>query len=142
LGDTVAQTQAVIPFQILLVALFALLLRWLERGQHDVIAFLREENRARKTQLAGRRLRVTDGQRRRLATAGRRLGRALLRDVATLDTPDTILRRHRELIARKWTYARRRPVRPGDALAAGSVYGVLRDEWLAAQNFRLPRNVT
>ena len=28
-------------------------------------------------------------------------------------TPDTILRWHRELIARKWTYARRRPGRPG-----------------------------
>src|SRR5262245_9846821 len=31
--------------------------------------------------------------------------------VATLVTPDTILRWHRELIARKWTYARRRPGR-------------------------------
>ena len=38
---------------------------------------------------------------------------AVLRDVATLVTPDTILRWHRELIARKWTYTRRRPGRPG-----------------------------
>jgi hypothetical protein len=36
----------------------------------------------------------------------------VLREVATLVTPDTILRWHRELIARKWTYARRRPGRP------------------------------
>ena len=41
------------------------------------------------------------------------LGRHVLREVATLVTPDTILRWHRELIARKWTYLRRRPGRPG-----------------------------
>ena len=38
--------------------LLAMLLGWLEREQHDVIAFLREENRALKTQLAGRRLQL------------------------------------------------------------------------------------
>ena len=92
--------------------LLAGLLGWLEREQRDVIAFLREENRALKAQLAGRRLRLKDAQRRRLAVLGQRLGRAALRDVATLVTPDTILRWHRELIARKWTYARRRPGRP------------------------------
>ena len=86
-----------VPFQILL----AMLLGWLECEQRDVITFLREENRALKAQLAGRRLRLTDAQRRRLAMLGHRLGRAVLRDVATLVTPDTILRWHRELIARK-----------------------------------------
>jgi hypothetical protein len=93
--------------------LLTALLGWLEREQCDVIAFLREENRALKAQLAGRRLQLDDPQRRRLAVLGQRLGRAVLRDVATLVTPDTILRWHRELIARKWTYARRRPGRPG-----------------------------
>ena len=33
-------------------------------------------------------------------------------EVATLVTPDTILRWHRDQIARKWTYARTRPGRP------------------------------
>jgi hypothetical protein len=33
--------------------------------------------------------------------------------VATLVTPDTILRWHRQLVARKWTYARRSPGRAG-----------------------------
>ena len=98
-----------VPFQILLAAL----LGWLEREQRDVIAFLREENRALKPQPAGRRLRLPDAQRCRLAVRGQRLGRAVLRDVATLVTPDTILRWHRELIARKWTYARSRAGRPG-----------------------------
>ena len=66
-----------------------------------------------KAQLGRRRLRLDDDQRRRLAVLGQRLGRALLHEVATLVTPDTVLRWHRELIARKWTYARRRQGRPG-----------------------------
>jgi putative transposase len=93
--------------------LLTALLGWLEREQRDVIGFLREENRVLKAQLAGRRLHLNDGQRRRLAVLGQRLGRAVLRDVATLVTPDTILRWHRELIARKWTYTRQRPGRRG-----------------------------
>jgi putative transposase len=93
--------------------ILAALLGWLEREQRDVIAFLREENRTLKAQLSGRQLQLNDEQRRRLAVLGQRLGRAVLREVATLVTPDTILRWHRELIARKWTYARRRSGRPG-----------------------------
>ncbi|MGH9200999.1 MAG: integrase core domain-containing protein, partial [Vicinamibacterales bacterium] len=56
---------------------------------------------------------MDDGQRRRLAVLGQRLGRGLLRKLSTLVTPDTILRWHREMVARKWTYARRRHGRPG-----------------------------
>jgi hypothetical protein len=54
-----------------------------------VIAFLREENRALRAQLAGRRLRLSDARRRRLAVLGQRLGHAVLREVATLVTPET-----------------------------------------------------
>ena len=87
--------------------------RWLECEQRDVIAFLREENRVLKAQLGRRRLRLDDEQRRRPAVLGDRLGRGLLREFATLVTPDTILRWHRELVAQKWTYPRQRPGRPG-----------------------------
>ena len=38
--------------------------------------------------------------------------RAALREIATIATPDTLLRWHRQLIARKWTYARK-PARCG-----------------------------
>ena len=88
------------PFQFVV----AMLCGWLQREQEDVIAFLREENRVLKARLEGRRLRLDDDERRRLAALGHRLGRRLLADVATIVTPDTILRWHRELVARKWTY--------------------------------------
>jgi hypothetical protein len=44
---------------------------------------------------------------------GERLGRQVLAEVASLVTPETILRWHRELIARKWTYGSPRHGRPG-----------------------------
>jgi putative transposase len=86
---------------------------WLEREQREIIEFLREENRVLKAQLHGRRLRLNDEDRRRLAVIGHRLGRRILAQIATIVTPDTILRWHRELVARKWTYATSRPGRPG-----------------------------
>ena len=58
-----------------------------------------------------RRLRLSDEDRRRLAVRAHRLGREALRDVATIVTPDTLLRWHRQLVARKWTYTNRRPSR-------------------------------
>jgi putative transposase len=58
-------------------------------------------------------MRLSDDERRRLAVIGQRLGRRILAHVATLVTPATILRWHRELIARKWTYATSRLGRPG-----------------------------
>ena len=48
---------------------------WLQGEQEDVIAFLREENRVLKARLEGRRLRLDDHERRRLAELGYRLGR-------------------------------------------------------------------
>jgi putative transposase len=97
------------PLQVLLVTLAG----WVNRHQQHVIEYLVEENRVLKEQVKGRRLRLTDDQRRRLAAKGRRLGRRVLRQVATIVTPDTILRWHRQLIARKWTFTPKRPGRPG-----------------------------
>ena len=97
-----------IPAQLIVAAL----LGWLQREQSEAIAYLREENRILKSQLRNQSLRLTDDERRRLATIGARLGRRLLTQVATIVTPDVILRWHRQLIARKWTYSNRRPGRP------------------------------
>src|ERR1043165_8140106 len=52
-----------------------------------------------REQLGGRRLRFTDGQRRRLAAKGRAIGRRALAQFAGVVTPDTIFRWYRELIA-------------------------------------------
>jgi len=80
-----------------------------------VIGYLIEENRVLKEQLetGGRRLRFTDDQRLRLAAKGKPLGRKVLRQIATIVTPDTILAWHRKLIAAKWTHPHRRVGRPG-----------------------------
>jgi putative transposase len=97
------------PLRRLLVSLAG----WVNRHQQQVIEYLVEENRVLKEQLKRRRVRLTDDQRRRLAPKGQPLGRRILRQVATIVTPDTILRWHRRLIARKWTFAPKRPGQPG-----------------------------
>jgi hypothetical protein len=86
---------------------------WLERREQEAVAYLVEDNRLLRRQINGRQLRFTDGDRRRLATRAHRVGRPTLQKIATIATPDTFLRWHRQLIARKWTYAgtpRRREV--------------------------------
>jgi putative transposase len=86
---------------------------WVNRRQQDVIAYLQEENRIFREQFGGRRLRLTDAQRRRLAAKGKALGRKALREVAGIVTPDTILRWHRQLIAKKYDGSTKRgPGRP------------------------------
>ncbi len=92
------------PFQVLVVTLGG----WINRHQEPAIEYLLEENRVLKEQLKGRRLRLTDDQRRRLAAKGKSLGRRLLHRIATIVTPDTIMRWHKRLIAAKWTYPSKR----------------------------------
>ena len=81
---------------------------WLDRREREVIGYLIAENRLLRRQLQGQRLRLTDDDRRQLAARAFRLGRQALRQVATIVTPETLLRWHRQLIARKWTYAKPR----------------------------------
>ena len=72
----------------------------LDRRERDAVAYLIEENRLLRRQLGTRRLRLTDDDRRRLAAQAHRVGRKALREIATIATPDTLLRWHRQLIAR------------------------------------------
>ena len=106
-------TAATLPLQLLLLTVSG----WVHRHQQDVIAYLVEENRVLKEQLGGRKLRLTDDQRRRLAAKARLLGRRALDAVATLVTPDT----------RRWCADAGRPTRftpsspsPTDAVRDGS----------------------
>ena len=82
---------------------------WVGQHQERVIAYQREELRLLREKLGARRLRFTDTERMRLARLGKELGRKGLREVATLASPDTILRWYRELVARSTTAARREP---------------------------------
>ncbi len=81
---------------------------WVNGQQGDVIDYLLAENRVLREQLGGRRLRLTDEQRRRLAVKGKVLGRKLLTQVAGIVTPDTILRWYRQLVATKYDGSKER----------------------------------
>ena len=91
----------------------AVLTGWMDRQERQAVAYLMEENRILRRQLRGQRLQFTDNDRRRLAVRGHRLGRQVLRQIASVVTPDTILRWHRQLIVRKWTYPNTRAGRRG-----------------------------
>ncbi len=56
-----------------------------------MIAYIPEENRILRSKLKGKRMRFTDDGRRRLAFKGKVLGRKVLREVASIVTPDKIL---------------------------------------------------
>jgi len=87
---------------MILHVLIAMVAGWLQRHQQQVITYLIEENRILKAQLGGRRLRLTDTERRRLAALAHPLGRQRLKELATLVTPDTLLRWYKRLIAQKF----------------------------------------
>ena len=98
------------PVEMMLLAIAG----WLNEEQRLKIEFLQEQICVLQELQGRRRLRFNDNQRRRLAAKGKRLGRSVLGELGSIVTPDTILRWHRELIARKYDgSSNRRPGRPG-----------------------------
>src|SRR6266702_5695470 len=93
---------------MILQILIAMVAGWLQRHQQQVISYLLEENRVLKAHLGGRRLRLTDTERRRLAALAHPLGRTRLKEIATLATPDTLLRWYKRLIAQKFDGSQQR----------------------------------
>ncbi len=92
------------PWQVLLLILAG----WINRHQQAAIEYLLSENQVLREKLGKRRILLNDDQRRRLAVKGKVLSRGVLRKLAGIVTPETILRWHRELIARKWDYSDKR----------------------------------
>jgi putative transposase len=97
------------PWQIFLIGLSG----WINRRQQHMIEYLITENLVLKEKFGKKRILLSDDQRRRLAVKGKILGRKRLLEIATIVTPDTILRWHRQLIAQKWDYSDRRRKRSG-----------------------------
>ena len=101
------------PFQVFVF----LIAGWIHRRQQLAIAYLQAENRVLRERLGTGRLRFTDAERKLLAEKGEGLGRTMLAELATLATPETILRWYRGLIAAKYdgSKTRRAPGRPPTA---------------------------
>jgi len=76
------------PFRFVLISVAG----WMNQRQAQMIEYLREENRVLREQLGNRRLWLIDDQRRRLAAKAKGIGRKLLADIATIVTPETLLR--------------------------------------------------
>jgi len=103
-------TKSLDPFRFLLMAVSG----WMNRQQMELIDYPREENRVLREQLAERRLRFNDDQRRRLAVWAKGLGSKVLREMATIVTSETLLAWHRRLIAHKYDGSDKRGCgRPG-----------------------------
>ena len=93
---------------MILQVLIAMVAGWINRRQQQVIAYLLEENRALHPKLGGRRIRFTDAERRRLAALAFPLGRKRLKSLATLATPDTLMRWYNQLVAQKFDGSQKR----------------------------------
>ena len=81
---------------------------WVNRQQQDVIDYQQEENRVLRAGLRGKRLRLSDDDRRRLAVKAQALGREALAQIASVATPATLLRWYRHLIAAKYDGSKNR----------------------------------
>lgn len=91
------------PWTFFLVAIAG----WMNQQQQEAIAYLKEENRILREKLGHKRILLNAEQKRRLASAAARLPVALLRQVGTLFSPDTLLKWNRWFIARKYDGTKR-----------------------------------
>jgi len=72
------------PFQFVVMAIAG----WMNQHQQQVVEYLLEENRALRQQMGSRRMRFNDDQRRRLAVRAKKLGRRVLKELATIVTQE------------------------------------------------------
>ncbi|MEN6384385.1 MAG: hypothetical protein ABFD79_04235 [Phycisphaerales bacterium] len=92
------------PWTIMLTMLAG----WMNQHQQDVIEYLKTENAILKEKIGKKRIILSDEQRRRLAVLAKKITRKGLDEICGIFSPDTILRWHRELIARKYDGSKNR----------------------------------
>ncbi|MCP4786109.1 MAG: transposase [Fuerstiella sp.] len=92
------------PWHILLAALCGMV----NQRQQQIIEFQNAQIEALLKKLGKKRLLLDDDQRRLLAVKAHAIGRKTLLELTTIVTPDTILRWHRELVARNWDHSDKR----------------------------------
>jgi putative transposase len=95
-----------------------------DHGKDAEILALRHQIGVLERQLDGRRVRFTPGDRAFLAALLRRLPTEVLRGVRLLVRPDTVMRRHRDLLARRHA-ARSRPKRSGRPRTVRSIRALI-----------------
>ncbi|MBI3818416.1 MAG: transposase [Planctomycetes bacterium] len=95
-----------------LVFLLLFFAGFVNRRQQRAIEYLLEENRTLRAKLGRQRLRFTDDERVSLARRARRMSWAEIQRYVTIVSPETILRWHRDLVAKKWTFKQNSPGRP------------------------------
>jgi transposase InsO family protein len=109
---------------MILQVLIAMIAGWLNRHQQQVIDYLLEENRTLHTKLGGKRIRFTDAERRRLAVLAFPIDRKHLKSLATLVTPDTLMRWYNQLVAQKFDGSRNRNTLGGPRVS-GEIEGLV-----------------
>ena len=105
------------PWQLL----FAMLCGWVNERQQRTIEFQNAQIQTLLKQLGKKRILLTDDQRRLLAVKAKAIGRKALLQLTTIVTPETILRWHRELVAKKWDYSARRTKKLGRPSIAAEI---------------------
>ena len=82
------------PWKIVLAALS----EFVRKEQEKAIEYLQLESQILREKIGGKRVLLSDDQRRLLAVKGKALGRQSLEKITTVAQADTILRWHRELV--------------------------------------------
>ena len=100
LGIRISMDFILRPWQLF----FLILSGWVNRQQQEIIEFQNAQIRALMDKMGRKRILLSDDQRRVLAAKGKALGRKTLMELTTIVTPDTILRWHRQLIAKNNDY--------------------------------------
>ena len=88
------------PWKLLVLGMAGLI----NQEQQQIVEYLQMENKILKEIIGKKRILLSANQKKRLGIKAKTLGRRLLKDIGTIFTPDTLLRWHRQLVAKKWDY--------------------------------------